>query len=187
MVVPKVVEVTVNYKSKEFEESIKSLGFSNIQTRAIIKGIKRIFNNPKSKLQEGFYAVNLRNTKQTFYNGDGKPLAVKRPIEFEKAIISYLDADFLVIHNHRGYTIPSPSDIAVVSQFENSNKGLVIGNSGHIYYYEIKYKIPLKVLRAFKEEDERCETMEQRKEVLLKFCNNNGIILIEIERRHFDE
>lgn len=177
--IPDVVEVTADYKSKEYEERIKSLGFSGVQTKAIIKGIKRIFNNEKSKSQEGFYAVNLKNIKQTFYNGDGEPLAVKRPKEFENAIIVNENADYLVIHNHRGDTIPSPSDIAVVSQFENSNKGLVVGNGGSFYYYEINKKISLKVLKSFKENDDKCETMEQRKELLLKFCKENGIILIE--------
>ena len=182
IIVPDVVKVTADYKSDDYLSIIQSLGFSNIQTRAIIKGIKRIFNNKKSESREGFYSVNLNNVKQHFYNGDGNSLSVNRPRKLDIFILNNPNADLISIHNHRADTIPSPSDLYMISQFKNSNKGLIVGNKGSIYYYEAKHLINAAVFLEYKTIDDLCETMEKRKREMLRFCKNNDIILIEIKK-----
>lgn len=182
--IPKYVQVEADYKSEEYRNKIMEFGFSKHEANLIVKGVRKIFNNNKSAEVEGFYAVDLKS-KKTFYNGNGSPKSVLRPKdlnEFLKNNPNSEDADVIIIHNHRGNTMPSPSDLFMVSQFDNSNKGIVIGNGGNIYYYEIKRKIAADDFIKFKIKDDQCDTMEKRKEELLKFCKNNGIIFIEKEK-----
>lgn len=70
----------------------------------------------------------------------------------------------------------------MVSQHKNSNKGLVIGNKGSMYYYEIPELIKPKLIRDYNSKFEACETWEQRKKEMLKFCEDNGIIFKEIKK-----
>ena len=84
--VPPVVKVTANYKSAEYKSKIDSLPFSKVQTKAIYKGVRRIFNNQKSEYSEGFYAIDLNNPKAKFSNGNGEANSVRRTNELLKYI-----------------------------------------------------------------------------------------------------
>ncbi len=134
--VPPVVKVSANYKSAEYKSKIDSLPFSRIQTKAIYKGIRRIFNNQKSEYSEGFYAIDLNNPKVKFYNGNGEADSVIRPKELLKYITENEKANIITIHNHRGDSYPSINDL-YVNCSRNLNKIVVVGNKGSIYYCDL--------------------------------------------------
>lgn len=131
--IPPVVKVTADYKSTEYKNKLNDLGFSKIQTNAIYKGVKRIFNNNKSESREGFYAIDLNNPKKKFYNGDGEVDSVRRPNELLKYIVENEKADIITIHNHRGDSYPSINDLYANSNI-GTNKFIVVGNNGAIFF-----------------------------------------------------
>ena len=131
--VPPVVKVTANYKSAEYKSKIDSLPFSKVQTKAIYKGVRRIFNNQKSEYSEGFYAIDLNNPKVKFYNGNGEVDSVRRPNELLKYITENEKANIITIHNHRGDSYPSINDLYANSSV-GTNKFIVVGNNGAIFY-----------------------------------------------------
>ena len=130
--VPPVVKVTADYKSNEYKNKLNYLGFTKIQTNAIYKGVKRIFNNKKSESREGFYTIDLNNPKKKFYNGDGEVDSVRRPNELLKYITENEKANIITIHNHRGDSYPSIEDIYVNAFYQT--KCLVVGNKGSIFF-----------------------------------------------------
>ena len=130
--VPPVVKVTADYKSNEYKNKLNYLGFTKIQTNAIYKGVKRIFNNKKSESREGFYAIDLNNPKKKFYNGDGEVDSVRRPNELLKYITENEKANIITIHNHRGDSYPSINDLYANSSV-GTNKFIVVGNNGAIF------------------------------------------------------
>lgn len=128
-----IVKVTAKYKSAEYKAKVDSLPFSRIQTKAIYKGIRRIFNNEKSEYSEGFYAIDLNNPKVKFYNGDGEADSVKRPNELRQYIKNNPKSNIITIHNHRGDSYPSINDLYSNST-KGNNKFIVIGNNGSIFF-----------------------------------------------------
>ncbi len=139
--VPAIVKVTAKYKSAEYKAKVDSLPFSRIQIKAIYKGIRRIFNNQKSEYSEGFYAIDLNNPKVKFYNGNGEADSVRRPLTQMKSYLTKAqNPDLLTIHNHRGDSYPSIDDLKV-NMKPYSNKLLVIGNKGSIYYCDLSKSV----------------------------------------------
>jgi len=179
--IPKFVKIDADYTSDEYKQRVRELGFTKYETNLIIKGIKKIFNNDKATELEGFYAID-RNTKTWFYNPNGGPESVRRPKEMFNYLEKNIEAEMIVIHNHRGNTIPSPNDISALNSTGNKGYGIIACNNGDIYCYEITKKLKYEIIECFKKEDRQCETMLQRKELLLKFCKENGIIFVESKK-----
>lgn len=175
--IPSYVEVSVDYKSKEYQSKLKQLNFSKRQTKQVYKGIKRIFNNKASREKEGFYMVDLNNLSHCFYSGDGKPQQVNRTDKIKQYIINNPNANIVTIHNHRGDNLPSVADIGS-NKFSNSHQAIVIGNKGSIYYVNVDYKqenLDTNLVELLQNEDYNKIKGNDKLIMFKKFCQDNHI------------
>ncbi len=175
--IPSYVEVSVDYKSKEYQNKLKQLNFSNRQTKQVYKGIKRIFNNKASREKEGFYMVDLNNLSHSFYSGDGKPQQVNRTDKIKQYIKNNPNANIVTIHNHRGDNLPSVADIGS-NRFSNSHQAIVIGNKGSIYYLNVDYKqldLEANLVELLQNEDYNKIKGNDKLIMFEKFCQENHI------------
>lgn len=179
--VPSIVKVTADYKSQKYKNKIKELGFSKSQTNAIHKGIKKIFNNIMAESREGFYCIDLNNPKKTFYNGNGEVDGVIRP---QKEMLEYIASsvekpNLITIHNHRGDSYPSIDDLKSNLK-PYSNKLIVIGNKGSLFYCDLS-KSDKEMIRVAKKE---FKLYNPSKEEFKAFCEKANVkfkILQEVE------
>lgn len=177
--IPDYVFVSESFKTPEYEQQIKELGFTNKQMPRVMFGIKQILSNEKAITREGIYLLDLNDLRRSWINRDGKPTSVKRPPAATKYIDKHPEADILVIHNHRGDTIPSPADFHGVN-YKNCNKGLIIGNKGTVYYYHFNKKLAYSTIEAYNKDDDDCHTYEERLELIKKFAKDNDIEFIKV-------
>lgn len=187
-VVPEYVEINDAYRTDEYKNCLKNIGFNKQKTNAIYKGIKKIFSE-KSKTTnervacrvEGIYLVDLKNISKTFYNGEGNPSGVLRPKEAIRYLFENKNSDLLVIHNHRGDSIPSSADIEQLCRMPNNNKGIVVGNKGNIYYYEVTKQIDKSIIKEYSIYEEQ-DDYNLRYYKFVEFCEQNGIIFKHLRK-----
>ena len=175
--IPNYVEVSVDYKSKEYQDKLKQLNFSNRQTKQVYKGIKRIFNNKASREKEGFYMVDLNHLSHCFYSGDGKPQQVNRTDKIKQYIKNTSNANIVTIHNHRGDNLPSVADIGS-NRFSNSHQAIVIGNKGSIYYLNVDFKqqdLEANLVELLQNENYNKIKGKDKLIMFEKFCQENHI------------
>ena len=176
--IPSYVEVSVNYRSREYKDKLKELNYSYRQTKQVYKGIKRIFNNKASREKEGLYMIDLKDLSKSVYSKNGKSQQVTRTKEIKSYIENHPDANIVTIHNHRGDNVPSIADIAA-NRYKNSHQLIVVGNRGSIFYMNVDPNKPGLVDNLIEinyDEEYNKVTGEKKINLLKQFCKKNNIV-----------
>lgn len=183
--IPRYSFVNDVYKTDEYKECLKQIGINKKKINAIYKGIKKILSNESAAEFEGVYLVDLKNPDKHFFNASGEPTSVNKPVEALNYILEHPNADVLTIHNHRGDSVPSSSDIFALTKFENNRKGIVVGNNGSIYYYEVPRRIDKNKVNEYNKYEDKNYSKEERYDKFKAMCEDTGIRFIRLRKESF--
>lgn len=172
--IPKISEINSIYKSEEYKSCIKQNVADRDVAQEIIRCSNLIFNHGKAKEVESICIIDKKHLEDTYYNPNGKPQSVKIEPTGDKMLLG--GSQYIIIHNHRGNTPPSYSDLKAAYNRKNllniDAEYVILTNNGSIYYYKDVDFISERVYNNYV----GFESIEQMDEGLTKLAKDHKFI-----------